>query len=397
MRAPSPSTVGDLVGEALRSIIRRPGRSALTGLSIVLGVGTFITTSGLASVTRARVDDRFNALRSTEVLVQDGGGGSSTLGARSESVALGLPGVLGAGRWWSVDREGLPIATQPPGAPAMAHVPVRATTPRALGAIGASASYGRLFSEFDEKSATRGVLLGAAVAKQLGLPLTSVVDGPTIWLDGNAFTLLGIIDDVDRRPDALLAAHVPTATAQAMWGPPSSVSLLLHVSSGAADQVATQVPFALAPEDPDRISALVPPNPHKLRASVAGDVSSLALMIAVIALVLGAMGIANTTLVSVIERRGEIGLRRALGARRWHIAGQFLAESSVLGTLGGLLGAIGGTGVVVASAAVQHAPLVLDPRTIVPAPLFGGAIGLLAGGYPALRAATIHPIEALRR
>jgi macrolide transport system ATP-binding/permease protein len=120
------------------------------------------------------------------------------------------------------------------------------------------------------------------------------------------------------------------------------------------------------------------------------------LLLGGLSLVVGAIGIANITLVGVMERTGEIGLRRAMGATRSHIAAQFLLESASMGVIGGVLGASLGVIVVVAVSAYQVWTPVLDPAAPLLAPLIGGAIGLLSGTYPAMRAAMLEPVEAFR-
>jgi ABC-type antimicrobial peptide transport system permease subunit len=129
---------------------------------------------------------------------------------------------------------------------------------------------------------------------------------------------------------------------------------------------------------------------------VQNDLNSLFLLLGGVSLLVGAIGIANVTLVSVLERVGEIGLRRSLGAARRHIAAQFLLESSTLGLIGGIVGASLGTLVIVAVAASRTWTPVLEGWVPLGAPLLGGVVGLLSGLYPALRAAALEPVEALR-
>jgi macrolide transport system ATP-binding/permease protein len=133
-----------------------------------------------------------------------------------------------------------------------------------------------------------------------------------------------------------------------------------------------------------------------LRDEVQSDVNVMFLLLGGLSLVVGAIGIANITLVSVMERTAEIGLRRAIGATRRHIAVQFLFESGLMGVIGGILGASLGVIVVVAVSAHQGWVPVLDPAAPFLAPLVGFAIGLLSGTYPAVRAARLEPVEAFR-
>jgi putative ABC transport system permease protein len=139
-----------------------------------------------------------------------------------------------------------------------------------------------------------------------------------------------------------------------------------------------------------------PPEPRRVRAGVQSDLNTLFLLLGAVSLFIGAVGIANVTLVSVLERVGEIGLRRSLGAARRHIAGQFLLESTTLGLLGGVLGAALGTIVVVGVAASRTWTPVLEAWVPIGAPLLGGFVGLLSGIYPSVRAAAMEPVEALR-
>jgi ABC-type antimicrobial peptide transport system permease subunit len=139
-----------------------------------------------------------------------------------------------------------------------------------------------------------------------------------------------------------------------------------------------------------------PPEPEDLRRDVEGDVNALFVVLGGVSLLVGAIGIANVTLVSVLERVGEIGLRRALGAARRHIAAQFLVESTTMGLVGGVIGASIGVLVVVAISAARTWTPVLDPWLPLVAPFLGALTGLLAGLYPAIRAGRLEPVEALR-
>lgn len=394
----------DLGAEALAGVLQRPARSALTALGTVLGVGSFIAVLGLTGTAASQIDARFNELTATEVTVEDTGGSDAA------RVPLAFPqdadrrigrlnGVTAAGVFWRVRLGAEQTVRSAPlaGAGAGERAQVMAASPGALRAAGPRFSQGRAYDAYHDGHREQVAVIGSATAARLGI--TTLRTQPAVFVGDVPFTVIGILDDVDRKPELLMSVLVPRTTAEHVWGPPGDerAKMLVATRLGAAGQIAAEAPVALRPEHPEYFKALPPPDPRTLRSGVGDDLGQLFLLLAGVCLIIGTVGIANTTLVAVMERTGEIGLRRALGARGSHITAQFLAESTLLGLLGGLVGTSLGTATVVVVAAVREWTPVIDPLTVASAPALGLATGLLAGLYPAWRAARIPPAEALRR
>ncbi|GAA2977195.1 ABC transporter permease [Streptomyces drozdowiczii] len=398
-------TAHDLVAEATAGILQRPARSVLTALGTVLGVGAFIAVLGLTGTAASQIDTRFDKLTATEVGVEDTGGRDAarvplSFPADADARIGGLNGVEAAGVYWRVRLGPQDAVRSSPLAAtggADAQTQVIAASPGVLRAANSRYSQGRSFDGFHETHHQQVAVLGKAAAARLGI--TTLRTAPAVFIGDVAFTVIGIVDDVDRKPELLMSVMVPRTTAERVWGPPtdSRAQMLIATRLGAATQIAHEAALALRPEHPDYFNAVPPPDPRTLRTAVSGDLSALFLLLAAVCLVIGAVGIANTTLVAVMERTGEIGLRRALGARGRHITAQFLAESAALGLIGGLVGTSLGTATVVSVSAFREWTPVVDPMTLAAAPLLGLATGLLAGLYPAWRASRIAPVEALRR
>ncbi|MER5762018.1 ABC transporter permease [Streptomyces sp. NPDC002082] len=397
----------DLAAESLAGLLQRPGRSVLTMLGTVLGVGVFVAVLGLTSTATGQIGKAFTTLKATTVTVLDRLPESSSdrpelhFPADADERVQRLNGVEAAGVWWQPPLRNPSVGTRPgrPGGEGdqAQGVRVYAASPGLLAAARAEVASGVLYNQFHRGRAEPVCVLGAGAARILGI--SRVDNRPVVFVDNTAYSVIGIVSDAQTVPELMLGVILPESTALKAYGPPADApaTMVIRTRPGAASLIADQAPLALRPDARQYLTAVPPPDPHTLRDSVDTSLSGLFLLLAGICLVIGAVGIANTTLVAVLERRGEIGLRRALGARPSHVAGQFLAESTALGTLGGLIGSAIGVGVVVAVSLAQGWTAIVHPYVALPAPVVGSLTGLLAGLYPSLRAARVEPLEALRQ
>ncbi|HQY34246.1 ABC transporter permease [Actinotalea sp.] len=394
----------DLVAESAHGIAAKPGRLILTIIGTVLGIGSLVVTIGLAQTAAGQIARQFDAVAATQVLVEPATsqtqGGRRTTGRIPwdvEDRLSRIAGVESVGAVGAVSIGDVTITAVPvndPSVAASAPPQVLAATPGLLDAVRGEVVTGRFFDAGHDERADRVVVLGARAAIRLGV--NRVDRQPSIFIGERAYTVIGIIAGVQRRTDLLDAVILPVGTARADFAFTALEQAHGTIAVGAGPVFDAQAALALDPTTPEAITVEVPPPPSALRQSVQADINAIFLALGAVALLVGGLGIANVTLLSVRERVGEIGLRRALGAKRSDIGNQFLVESGVIGLLGGLIGAALGVFVVVAvSLAKEWTPL-LDTWVVLAAALLGGVIGLAAGTYPALKAAGIEPITALR-
>jgi putative ABC transport system permease protein len=400
---PSRLRVRDLGSEALAGLLQRPGRSALTLVGVMLGIGSFVAIVGIAQTASGQIGKQFNVLQATQAYVFDvGAAGQSSHPTEdfppdADALAERIHGVIAAGFYWPVQFKQAAVSAFADGFLASEHsMPVTAASPGLLAAAGVKLVTGTLFKEFHETNAQHVAVIGSSVAASLGI--TNLDGQPAIFIDGQPFTVIGIIASSQRLPQLDVGVTVPASTALRLWSAPTfQAQMLIHTRLGAAKIVAEQAPVALRPDNPTLLKSAAAPSVAQLQHNVSTSLNSLFLTLAGIALIVGAIGIANTTLVAVLERAGEIGLRRALGARPRHIGIQFLAESTALGLFGGLIGASLGVLTILGVTIYRHWTALLDPRIVIAAPVAGATVGLLAGLYPALRASLLEPADALRR
>ncbi len=402
------STFGlaDLLSEMTLALTARPARTLLTALGTILGVAALVATLGLAKTAGNQIVSRISELDATEVLVtpetRRGGDPRNTnqislIPWDAETRLTRLNGVTAAGTKSSVgvgDRLARSVPVIDPLGQTEFQIPVIAVSPGLFEASRARLFTGRFFDEGHGERSDPVAILGPAAAQRLNV--SRVDNSPTIFIGDEALSVIGILADTARKPDLLSAIIIPESVARERFVLTGVGEVQIEVELGAAELIAAQAPVALAPNNPDRLRVATPPSPTRVRDGVEGDLNSLFLILGGVSLLVGAIGIANVTLVSVLERTGEIGLRRALGARRTHIAIQFLSESVALGALAGLLGTSLGILTVVAVSATREWSPVLDPWLPIAAPVVGALIGLIAGTYPAWKAANTEPIAALR-
>ncbi|SDJ02571.1 putative ABC transport system permease protein [Lentzea albidocapillata subsp. violacea] len=381
----------DLVREALLSVTRFPGRSMLTALGTVLGAAAFVSTLGLVSTLGQQVSASFDVRRATEVLVQpqDQGADTGWQSEKSLQRLRELNGVRAAGPRVLLDER---PTTRAIGVPVQG-VRLMGVDPPALRVIGPALAEGRLFTEYDERNALRIVLLPRSVADQLGVTRTQAA----VFIDNEAYTVAGIFDDVTRRPEALTAALVPFRTAGKLTSANPKRDVIIETAPGAAQQIAHQAPLALKPEAAEALRSIAPPDPKTLRREIEDNVTRSSLMVSLVTLVIGTVSIGNAATASIATRTAEIGLRRAVGGRPAHVFAQLLAETTVLGALGGAVGAFLGVCVTSAVSLWNGWTPVIDLRLALVASAVCAAAGLVAGLVPAARATRIQPVAALQR
>jgi putative ABC transport system permease protein len=385
----------ELFGVALQGLRTRKLRAALSALGIAIGIGAMVAVVGVSSSAQANLIAEIDALGTNLLTVSPG---TDFLGNAAVLAPSSVPMI---GHMLHVESDA-PIyqltnanVYRSPFVPAeqTGGIGVDAAAANLPEVVGTSLSSGHFLGTVAQHYPE--VVLGAQAAATLQIPH---VRGHVMLYIGNQwFVVVGILNPVrlDSSLDSVAFISLPMAERyfQAL---PEPSEIYVRSTQNDVTSVSNLLPATANPQDPSGVSVTRPSDVLEARAAAKGQFTSLLLGLGAVALLVGAIGIANIMVISVLERRGEIGLRRALGATRRHISLQFLTESALLAAIGGIFGLAIGAGATELYAAAKHEPFVVPLYALISAPTAGFIIGALAGLYPAAKAARLSPTEALR-
>lgn len=395
IRRPRPAR-RRLLNEAMAGVVQRSSRSAMTIVGIALGVASFVAVLGVTASANGQISEEFLDVEATQITV-------TARSALSDADPLFTPtadhdverieGVTAVGRWWTV--PSVAVSANPSSIDqAASGQSVLAVTPGYFDVVGARISSGRTFDDFHHDLPV--AVVGAKVAESLSIH--DVNDQPTILVNDQRVTVIGIVSDTQGSSAALTSIAIPADFAREHFAPPGQrETMIVSTGVGAPRVVADQLALALDPTDLTAYQVVPPPKPTVVKDRVNSSTQALFFALAGICVLVSGVGIANVSLLGVIARTREIALRRSLGALPRHIAAQFLTESAVRGLLGGLIGTALAMAAVTFIALSQRWTVVIEPWSLVAGPIMGIAIGSIAGLYPAIRATKVEPVEAFRQ
>ena len=371
-------------------------RAALSALGITIGIASMVAVLGLSESSRSALLAQLDKLGTNLLQVQAGSGiglGNAKLLATAKPMIGRIDGVQAVSGVANV--SGNVYRTDKIPSTHSGGITVKAVDTDLLKTLNGSLAAGRFLDGALEQYPV--TVLGSVAAQRLGI--TDLRASPRVWLGHQWFAVAGILHtltlsaDLDR--SALVGFDASSKYLGATEGMPPTV-LYVRTDPTKVDDVLNVLPATANPANPDQVQASRPSDVLQARNAANNAFTSLFLGLGAVALLVGGVGIANVMVISVLERRSEIGLRRALGAARRHVGIQFLGEALILATIGGVAGVLLGSGVTAVYAHLRGWGVLVPPVAIGGGIGAALVIGAVAGLYPAVRASRLSPTEALR-
>ena len=384
----------DLARTATVGLRIRKLRSALSALGIMIGIAAMVGVLGLSESSKSELLARIDRLGTNLLTVEPGEGigrGSGTLPADAAGMISRIGPIETTSMVSAVDANVYKNNLIPQGR--TGGISVQAVDLELLDVLAGSMADGVWFD--DAKATYPNVVLGSVAAARLGI--REISGTQPIWLGDQWFTVIGILNTFELAPDldrAALIGHDAAETYLAHENLPTRV--LVRVDPAKVDQVTTVLAATANPEFPEEVEVDKPTEVLEAQEAADDTLTALFLGLGAVALLVGGVGIANVMVISVLERRAEIGLRRALGATRRHIAGQFFGEALLLAAMGGVGGVAFGVTATAVYANIKGWATLVPPVAVIGGIAAALLIGGIAGLYPATRAARLSPTEALR-
>lgn len=372
----------------------RKMRTALSALGVSIGIAAMVGVLGLSESSKSALLDEISALGTNLLTVEASSGfgaGDSALPETSAASVARMDPVETASAVYGVDADVLKNEFVDPGE--TGGLTVVAADETLLDTLNGEVADGQWLNS--TTSQYPAVVLGSVAAERLGI--TTRTQTSYVYVGDQYLEVLGILDEFPLSADLDRAVIMGSDAAEAFYDTDTApTTIYARVDDGAIDATRDLIPATADAESPEEVTVSRPSDALEAQAAADDALTTLFLGLGAVALLVGGIGIANVMVIAVIERRGEIGLRRALGATRAHIRRQFLTEAVILSALGGVAGVAFGIGATYLYSATQ------GWRVIIPSTAAAGgfvaalSIGAIAGLYPAMRAAKLAPTEALR-
>ncbi len=385
----------DLGGLASVGLRTRKLRAALSALGISIGVAAIVAVLGLASSSQAGLLAEISKLGTNLLTATNGQSftGTSELPKAAPGMVAELPGITAVQDTGTLSNVN---AYRSPDIPAIDTnaLSVAASSIGLPAVVGTSVAQGTYLNAATENEPV--AVLGYQAARRLGID--RIWPGEKIWVGGMWFYVVGILNSAALAPeiDSSILIGFPAAEKYlGFGGHPTELYVRTQNNQSVTTTVDNLLGYQANPEDPNGVSVAQPSAALTAQADAAGAFDTLFLGLGAVALLVGAVGVANIMVISVLERRQEIGLRRALGATRGQVRIQFLSEAILLSLIGGVVGVIMG---VISTAVYAHAKgwaIVIPPEAWAGGLAAALAIGAIAGLLPAIRAARLSPTQAL--